>query len=61
MPRKESEAVPESNGPISQQEGVASVQPTLADVYRMVKEIYEEVWDRKTHKFTEHLRSMNQL
>ena len=37
MPRKEDKAVPESNGPVPQQEEFGSGQPTLADVYRMVK------------------------
>ena len=40
MPRKESEAVPEGNGPVPQQEEFGSGQPTLADVYRMVKEVF---------------------
>ena len=61
MPRKESEAVPEGNdGPVPQQEEFESGQPTLADVYRMVQEVFEEAWDRRTHKFTENLKSMNQ-
>ena len=33
MPRKESEAVPEGNGPVLQQEQFGSDQPTLVDVY----------------------------
>ena len=44
MPRKESEAaVPEGNGPVSQQEEFGSGQPTLADVYRMVKKVFGNV------------------
>ena len=38
MPRKESEAVPEVNGPVSQQEEFGSGEPTLADVYRLFEE-----------------------
>ena len=38
MPRKESKAVAEGNGPIPQQEEFGSGEPTLADVYRMFKE-----------------------
>ena len=34
MPRKESEAVPESNDPAPQQKEFGSDQPTLADAYR---------------------------
>ena len=37
MLRKESEAVPEGNGPVPQQEELGSGQPTLEDVHRMVK------------------------
>ena len=35
MPRKESEAVTEGNGPVPQQEELGSGEPTLADVYRL--------------------------
>ena len=38
MLRKESEAVPEGNGPVSQQEEFGSGKPTLADVYRRFEE-----------------------
>ena len=34
MPREQSEAVPEGNGPVPQQKEFRSGQPTLADVYR---------------------------
>ena len=37
MPRKESEAVPEGNGSVPQQEEFGSNQPTLADVYRTIE------------------------
>ena len=43
MPRKESEAVPEGNGPVPQQEEFESGEPTLADVYRL----FEERFDRQ--------------
>ena len=45
MLRKESEAVPEGNCPVPQQEEFGSGEPTLADVYR----IFEEIFDRQ-HK-----------
>ena len=41
MPRKESEAVPEGNGPVPQQEYFGSGQPTLADVYRTMEEFFD--------------------
>ena len=37
MPQKESEVVPEGNGPVHQQEEFGSGQPTLEDVYQMMK------------------------
>ena len=42
MPRKESEAVPEGNGPVPQQEGFGSGEPTLADVYRLFVERFDK-------------------
>ena len=41
MPRKESKAVLEGNGPVPQQEEFGSGEPTLADVYRMFKERFD--------------------
>ena len=38
MPRKESEAVPEGNSPVPQQEEFGSGEPTLAYVYRLFEE-----------------------
>ena len=37
MRRKESEAVPEGNGPILQQQEYESGQPTMEDAYRTIK------------------------
>ena len=48
MPRKEIKAVPESNGPVPQQK-FGSGQPTLEDVYRMMKQVFK-LWDRKMDK-----------
>ena len=39
MLRKESEAVPEGNGPVPQQEEFVSGQPTRVDVFRKIEEI----------------------
>ena len=63
MLRKESEAVPEGNGPVPQQEEFGSGQPTLEDVYRIMKEVFEE-WDTKMDKllreYREEWRSIDQ-
>ena len=37
MSRKESEAVPEGNGPVPQQGEFGSGQPTLDKLYRIIK------------------------
>ena len=42
MPRMESKAVPEGNDPVSQQEEFGSGQPTLADVYRMFEQRFDQ-------------------
>ena len=42
MPRKESEAVPKGNGLAPQQHKFDSGQPTLADVYRMIEELFDK-------------------
>ena len=47
MPRKESEAVPEGNDPLPQQEEFGSSQPTLEDVYRMLCEAIDSRFDRQ--------------
>ena len=41
MPRKDCEAVPESNFPIPQQEKSGSGEPTLADIYRLCEERFD--------------------
>ena len=46
MPRKESEAFPEGNGPILQRKEFGSGQHTMEDVYRMMKDAFDR-WDRK--------------
>ena len=52
MPRKESEAVPEGNGPILQQEEFGFGQPTMEDVYRMMKEDFDR-WDTKLDEISD--------
>ena len=41
MPRNWSKAVPESNGPVPQQEELRSDHPTLADVHRLFEERFD--------------------
>ena len=42
MPRKESNAVLGGNGPVPQQEELGSGPPTLADVFRMMEELFDK-------------------
>ena len=63
MSRKESEAVPEGDGPAPQQEEFGSGEPTLADVYRCFEERFDrklkimescfDRWDRKLDEMAE--------
>ena len=46
MSPKESEAVPEGNGPVHQQGKFGSGPSKLEDVYRMGKKVFDR-WDRK--------------
>ena len=59
MLRKESEAVPESNGPVPQQEEFGSSELTLVGVYRMFKERFDR-WDRKLDNVAKYWQSMDQ-
>ena len=59
MPRNESEAVPVGNDAVPQQEKIGSGQPMLAEVYRMVKELFDKS-DWRFEKPTEELRSLDQ-
>ena len=59
MPRNWSEAVPEGNGPGPQQEELGSGQPTLADVYRMIKELFDKS-NRKMDELSDEIRRMDQ-
>ena len=42
MSRKVSEAIPQGNCRVPQQEEFGSGQPTPSDVYRMVEELFDE-------------------
>ena len=64
MPRKESEAVPEGNCPVPQQEEFGSGQPTLADVYRMVKKRFDQsdrYWHRMKSHFDQQVKKLHEL
>ena len=50
MPWKESEAVSEGNGPVTQQEENGSGEPTLADVYRRFEERFDKQ-QKRMHSF----------
>ena len=59
MSRNWSEAVPEGNGPVPQQDEFESDQPTLADVYRMMEELFDKS-GRKLDELTEEMRVADQ-
>ena len=59
MPRNWSKAVPENNGPIPHQDEFESREPTMADFYRMVKELFDKS-DRKLDELTEEMRGTKQ-
>ena len=56
MPRNWSKTVPEGNGPVPQQQELGSGQPTLADVYQMVKELFDKS-DKKMDEHAEEMRA----
>ena len=70
MPRKESEAIPEGNGPVPQEEGFGSGEPTLADLLRLFEKKIDrrlkimqscfDRWDRKLDETQEDWRNMDQ-
>ena len=59
MPRNWNDAIPEGNGPVSQQEEFKFDQPTLADIYRMIGEVFNES-DRKLDELMKNLRATDQ-
>ena len=56
MPRKASEAVPEGDGPVPQKEELESGQPTMEDVYRMMKEAFDR-WDKKLDEISDKMET----
>ena len=59
MPRMENKAVPEGNGPVSQQEEFGSGEPRLEDFQRRFEEIFDR-WDRKLDEMVKDWRSVDQ-
>ena len=53
MPRKESKAVPEGNGPVPCQDTFGSGQPTIADLHRMIEERFDQS-DRYLNRMKNH-------
>ena len=52
MPRKESEVVPEGNGPVHQQEKIGSGQPTLEDVCQRLNEALDR-WNKMLNEISD--------
>ena len=59
MLRKASEAVPEGNDPVPLKEELGSGQPTMEDVYRMMKEAFDR-WDKKLDEISGEMKKMDQ-
>ena len=52
-------AVPEDNCPVPQQDGLGPDQPTLADLYRMIEELFDKS-DRKLDVLADEMRVTKQ-
>ena len=59
MLRKESEVVPEGNGPVHQQEEFGSGQPTLVEPSRNIEEILDKYMDDITRLLDQHVTSLD--
>ena len=59
MPRKWSSAVPEGNGSVPHHDEVGPDQPTMADLYRMIEELFDRSV-RKLDELTEKIRATRQ-
>ena len=60
MSRNESEAVPEGNDPVPQQEGFGSGLPTRVDVDRIMGEVFE-VWDKRNDKLLREYKEIGEV
>ena len=61
MLRKESKAVPEGNGPVSQQEEFGSGQPTPMDVHRKIGELGDKKMDEITRLLEQYLTRLEHV
>ena len=64
MSRNWSEGVPEGKGPVPQQEEFGSGQPTLADVYRVFKERFDQsdsYWYSMRSQFDQQEKKLDEL
>ena len=64
MPRKESKAVPEGNGPVPCQDKFGSGQPTMADLHRMIEERFDHLdryLDRMKNHFDQQEKKLHEL
>ena len=59
MPRIKSKAVPEGNGPVPHHDEFGFDEPTMADLYRMIKERFDRS-DEKFDERTETMKATNQ-
>ena len=59
MLRKETEAVPEGDGPVPQNEEFGSDQPMWGDLYRMMREAFDR-WDKKLDEILDEMRVMDE-
>ena len=59
MPRSWSKAVLEGNSPVPQQEEFGSDPPTLANVYRMIEELFDKS-NSKMDPLAEEMRATDQ-
>ena len=55
MLRKASKAVPQGNDPVPQKEELESDQPTVEDVYRMMKKAFDR-WDKKRDEISDEMK-----
>ena len=60
MLRKESEAVPDGNGPVHQEDEFGSGQPTLVDPFQRLEDISDKRIDVITRLLEQHLESQEQ-
>ena len=64
MPRKESKAVSEGNGPVPRQDKFGSDQPTMADLHRMIEERFDQLdryLDRMKNHFDQQEKKLHEL